>query len=262
MKKISLKSRILLTPLALATVLTACSSPAPASPPVSFPAAIQVQNTDSQVITVSSSQEVYVTPDIAQLVFCVSTEARTAQECQQKNTESLNQVLEYLKSQGISEEWIQTSDYSLQPNYDWNNGRTIIGYEMSCRITVSEVPLDQAGALITNTVDQGANQVESVSYLSSKYDESYQEALKKAVEDARRKADVLAAASGCTAGAVVSMEESMPNTYLRSSGNEAKLEAAMDLAGSAARAPMDMMPGQLKVQAQVTVSFAVCPAES
>ena len=105
-----------LTPLMASAVLTACSAPAPAAPPVSFPTAIQVQNADNQVITVSSSQEVYVTPDIAQLVFSVTTEAKTAEECQQKNTESLNQVLEYLKSQGVEEKWIQTSDYNLQPN--------------------------------------------------------------------------------------------------------------------------------------------------
>ncbi len=243
-----------LTPLMVSAVLTACS--APAAPSVSFPTAIQVQNADNQVITVSSSQEVYVTPDIAQLVFSVTTEAKTAEECQQKNTESLNQVLEYLKSQGVEEKWIQTSDYNLQPNYDWNNGKTLIGYEMTTRITVSEIPLDQAGALISNTVKQGANQVESVSYLSSKFDESYQEALKKAVEDARQKADALAAASGCTAGAVVHIEEYMPNTYQRSFGPGARLNSAKSMAEDTADA-MEIMPGQLKVQAQITVSFAV-----
>ncbi|MCI8660257.1 MAG: SIMPL domain-containing protein [Lachnospiraceae bacterium] len=258
-----MKKQVVIPILTLITsaALTACTSPQAAhdlgaSLGASMPTSIKIEDTSSQVITVSSSQEVYVVPDIAQLVFCVSTKAATAQECQQLNSKSLDQVLEYLKSQGISEESIQTSDYNLEPNYDWNNGRTIIDYEMSARVTVSQIPIDQVGELITSTVKQGANRVESVSYLSSQYEQSYQEALKRAVDSAREKAQVLAEAGGCNLGPVIHINESMPDTSARAMQSYTNYSAARDMA-TAKEEDMAVMPGQLKIQAQITVDFAV-----
>ncbi len=240
-----------------AAALAACAARDASQSGTAPASTVQVKNVDSHVITVAGSQEVYVVPDIAQLVFRVTTEAQTAQECQQKNTENLQQVLSYLKSQGLEETSIQTSNYSLEPMYDWNNGRTITGYEMSTRVTVSQAPLEQAGTLVTNVVQNGANEVESVSYLSSKYDESYQDALKKAIEDAKAKAEAMAAVGGCTLGPIVHIEEYAPDTQARSasqiSGYTAakRAEEANDNA-----AAMEIMPGQMKVQAQVTVDFS------
>lgn len=258
-----MKRQIFIPILALMTAagLTACTSPQAAhnlgaALGDSMPSSFKIEDTSSQVITVSSSQEVYVTPDIARLVFSVNTEAATAQECQKLNSQSLDQVLGYLKSQGISEEFIQTSDYTLEPNYDWNSGRTIIGYQMSARVTVSQIPIDQVGSLITNTVEQGANRVESVSYLSSQYEESYQEALKKAVDSAREKAQVLAEAGGCSLGPVIHMSEYMPDTSVRARDSYANYNAPGSMVAAKAE-DMAVMPGQLKIEAQITVDFAV-----
>lgn len=246
--------------LAAASVLASCSSPQAAhnlgaSLGSSFPSSFRIEDTSSQVITVSSSQEVYVVPDIAQLAFSVNTEAATAEECQQLNSQSLNQVLDYLKAQGIAEESIQTSNYSLEPKYDWNSGQTIIGYQMSVRVVVSQIPMEQVGTLITDTVNHGANRVESVSYLSSQYEASYQEALKKAVDSAREKAQVLADAGGCQVGHVIHMEEYMPDTSARAMDQYASYNSARKMA--AAEADMAVMPGQLKIEARVTVDFSV-----
>ena len=197
-------------------------------------------------------------PDIAQLVFRVTTEAQTAQECQQKNTENRQQVLSYLKSQGLEETSIQTSNYSLEPMYDWNNGRTITGYEMSTRVTVSQAPLEQAGTLVTNVVQNGANEVESVSYLSSKYDESYQAALAAAVKTARAKAQVLADAAGCQVGSVINIRETSGYSEARYNDSAltnqyrsaAKMMELEDTAGS-------IMPGEIQVEAGIVVEYAL-----
>ena len=47
-----------------------------------------------------SSETVKIVPDMAKIVFAVRSEAKAADECQQKNTESLNSLTEYLKGQG------------------------------------------------------------------------------------------------------------------------------------------------------------------
>ena len=44
-----------------------------------------------------SSETVKIVPDMAKIVFAVTSEATKADECQQKNTEGLNSLTEYLK---------------------------------------------------------------------------------------------------------------------------------------------------------------------
>ena len=67
--------------------------------------------------------------------------------------------------------------------------------------------IEQTGALLSACVEAGINNIDRVSYLSSQYDACYQEALSKAIEAARKKAEVMAQASGCTLGSVVHIEE-------------------------------------------------------
>ena len=252
-----MKKHLIITILAAGMLATAACS-APAAAPVSeinFPSSIQVEDNSNHVISVTSSEKVFVVPDMAELIFRINSEDKTADGCQQKNTEALNKVLEYLKAQGIADTSIQTSDYNLNPVYDWNSGRSITGYEMYTRLTVSDIPLEDSGALISGAVENGVNTIDSVSYFSSKYDDSYQEALQKAVASARAKAEVLAQAGGRTLGQMVHIEEYTPNTYARYSRQVTNATAALET--KAAAADMAVMPGQISVEAQVTVEFAV-----
>ncbi|MDO4327095.1 MAG: SIMPL domain-containing protein [bacterium] len=234
---------------------TACSSPAAAPAEITFPSSIQIEDGSNQVISVTSSEEVFVVPDMAELVFRISSEDSTADGCQQKNTEALDKVLEYLETQGIADTSIQTSGYSLNPVYDWTSGRTITGYEMYTCLTVSDIPLEKSGALISGAVENGVNNIDSVSYFSSKYDDSYQEALQKAIASARTKAEAIAQAGGRTLGGMIHVEEYTPNTYARYSRQVTNSSAKF--AAETSAADMAVMPGQLSVEAQVTVEFAV-----
>ena len=71
---------------------------------------------------------------------------------------------------------------------------------MNTEITVSDIPIDQAGEILSQSVTAGVNQIESVTYFSSQYDENYQEALKGAVAMARSKAEAMAEASAFFCG--------------------------------------------------------------
>ncbi len=234
-------------------ILTACGTASASS--ASLPSSIQIEDTSSQVITVTSSETVQITPDIAQLVFAIHSQEKTAKDCQHQNMVSLNQVLEYLKTQGIADTSVKTSNYSLNPIYDWKNGQTLTGYEMTTNITISDVPLENAGALITSVIENGANDVESVTYLSSKYDDCYQEALQTAIASAKTKAEALASAGGRSLGAMVRVEEYTPNTSTRYTKNLSSNSAMEEKA--TADVAMDVMPGQLDVKATVTVDFAI-----
>ena len=78
---------------------------------------------------------------------------------------------------------------------------------MSSRVTVRDIPIDNAGTVLKAVVEAGANQIDSVSYLCSTFDEKYQEALKMAIESAKIKAQAMAEAGGCQLGAVININE-------------------------------------------------------
>ena len=230
--------------------LTACTQGSASAP---IPDTIKVENVKDNVITVQSTEEVKVVPDMAELVFSVTTQAAGAKACQEQNSKDLDHVISFLKGTGIAETSIQTSNYGLDPIYDWNSGRTITGYEMNTTITVSDIPIDQAGTLISSSVEAGINSISQVTYLSSKYDETYQQALKNAIASAKVKAEAIAEAGGCTLGPVVHVEEYNDNQIARYSTY--KNAATEDMAAGAAS--MSVEPGQLSVEARVTVEFEI-----
>ena len=161
---------------------------------------------DVSTITVNSSEKVNVVPDIAEVVYSVQTEGTDAAGCQQQNTQDVNKVVELLTSLGVEEGSIQTTGYYMNPRYDWSNDtRKLIGYEATTTLTVSDLLIDRLGDILTQSVNAGINNIQSISYLSSKYDESYQEALRLSIEAARTKAEAMAAAAGCQLGDITDL---------------------------------------------------------
>ena len=214
-----------------------------------MPDTLKVQNVGAaeNVITVTGREEVKVVPDMAQIEYAVYTREDTAAACQEKNANDLNAAIETLKGLGVEETSIQTSSYGLSPIRNWNSDKQeITGYEMTTSLTVSDIPIDNAGTIITKSVAAGVNGINSVSYFSSSYDASYQEALKGAMAVAQAKAQALAE--------VVHVEEFgyQPETRYASynAGGSAKMAAAV-----AEDAAASVMPGQVSVEAQVTVSY-------
>ena len=90
--------------------LTACTQGSASAP---IPDTIKVENVKDNVITVQSTEEVKVVPDMAELVFSVTTQAADAKACQEQNSKDLDHVISFLKGTGIAETSIQTSNYGL-----------------------------------------------------------------------------------------------------------------------------------------------------
>lgn len=209
-------------------------------------------------VIVNSSEKVTVVPDIAQVVYSVRTQAREAATCQQQNTEQVSQVIALLKELNVAEASIQTSDYYMNPVYDYSgNTARVTGYEAITTLTVSDLPIEGLDEILAESVSGGINTISSITYQASKYDESYQVALTAAVETARQKAEVLAKAADCNVGAVISMQETSGYSEARYSDNaltnmyrstaKAELYAAEDTAG--------IMPGEIQVEASIVVEY-------
>lgn len=241
--------------------LTACGNATNESgtAPISVQPQTSISGTDNS-ITVNSSEQVSVAPDIAKVVYAVQTQAADAAECQNKNAEDIQKVLELLKTLGIQETSIQTSDYNMGPVYDYsNNTETLKGYQATSTLTVSDLPLEGLGEFLTQSVSSGINTVESVSYEASKYDEAYQEALKLAVASAYSKAAALAEAGKCSVGNVMSIIENSNYSEERYTDNAMKnsINVEKGVGMMATEDTLDIMPGEIDVQVDITVQYQI-----
>ncbi len=248
--------------LCLAAVsIAGCSAGTPTEVVVPNELAIrQYQEEDGGQVTVESIASVTAVPDVAEVSLSVRTEDAEAAVCQQKNEESLSRTLEYLKSQGIEEGAIQTSGYNLSPKYKWtDDGEQItVGYEMNTQITVSGVPIETVGGVLGGAVGAGVSSIDYVKYLCSDYDAVYGEALKKAVEAAQTKAEAMGEAGGFQVLEVKSINEREENPTARyAKANAAAVEEAEAL--MADTSSMSVEPGELEIEAHLTVSFKIAP---
>ena len=254
------KLNALLTIGIMSLSLIGCG-PSTAAPLASADSASASSVYETNSIIVNSSEKITVTPDIAEVVYSVRTEAKEAADCQQQNAEAVSQVIELLKSLAIPETSIQTSDYYMNPIYNYsNNTARITGYESVITLTVSDLPIDGLDNILAQSVSTGINTIRSITYQASKYDESYQQALTKAVEAAYQKAQVLAEAAGSNVGSVISIQETsgysearytdnaLTNKYSSSISTEER--AAKELADAAG-----IMPGEIQVEASIIVEY-------
>ena len=216
------------------------------------PETIKVETKEQNVISVASREQVKVVPDMAEIVYSVYSQASSAETCQTQNNADLTKVIDLLKEEGVEERSIQTSNYGMNPIYDWDSGKSIVGYEMTTRVTVADIPMERVGQLLSNSVDAGINSIDSVSYFSSQYDEAYEEALARAVTAARVKAEAMAEAGGCTVGKIVNIQEYSDNQQARYNGYAARSSGAEM---ESAVADMAVMAGEVEVEADITVEF-------
>jgi uncharacterized protein YggE len=185
---------------------------------------------------------VTVVPDEASISAGVHTQAVTAADALAQNAKLMNAVVAALKGAGGKD--LQTQQVSLYPRSD-DNG-SITGYTADNAVSAS-VGVAGAGALVDAAVAAGANTVAGPSLSISDQDARYRDALKKAVEDARAKAQALADAGGFGVGPVSVVAE-------QSSAPQPVFERAA-VAKAADATPVE--PGTQDVTADVTVTFRI-----
>lgn len=249
-EKLSMKKGITALLFCTLLLLTACQQEGTAE---NTPA-----DETARSVTVNSTEQVSVIPDIAEIVYSIQTQGSDAQTCQEENSATSDQVVALLKQLGIEENSIRTTGYYLNPVYDWSGSiQLLTGYEAVTTLTISDLPMDQVGEVLTQSVDAGVNNIQSISYLSSEYDTAYQEALSLAVAAARTKAEALAQAEGCTVGEILSIQETSGYTQARYN-DTALTQSTM----SAAEESVSIMPGELDIEASVVVEFSMQVNES
>jgi uncharacterized protein len=156
-------------------------------------------NNSTFTMTIEGKGQITVKPDQAKLTIGVVTENPQVQIAQQENAIISKRVIEALKQIGIEENAIKTSIYSVQPRYDYVDGRSILkGYEVEHQLEVTVKDLSKVGTVYDVAIKNGANRSGGVQFSVTNPDAYYREALKRAVHNAREKAEGLAQTIGAT----------------------------------------------------------------
>jgi uncharacterized protein YggE len=163
-----------------------------------------------RAITVTASGTVAVVPDQARLSSGVITEAKTAREALTANTAAMQKVIAELKSAGIDAKDIQTASFRVDHRYtrpEEGKSAKIDGYTVTNDVQVLVRDLDKLGDVLDRLVSAGANQSSGLNFEVSKAETALDEARKQAVANARRRAELYAAASGASVGEVLTITE-------------------------------------------------------
>ena len=194
------------------------------------------------VITVTGNATVDATPDRASFDFGVTTQGYTAAEAMDRNASEARKIIDALKKAGVDSSDIQTTQVSLWPQTS-SDGTRITGYQASNSVQVT-AGLGRSGALVDAAVRAGANNVDGPSLDTADKSSLYGDALKKAIGDAKVKAQAIADGAGLTLGSLVKVEEG---------GNSAPPVPMYARATDAASVPIEA--GTQQIQASVTVTY-------
>lgn len=231
--------------LALATVpfvalvtLAACTPPQSSSPTAT-----------EHSIRVSGSGTTYATPDVLSFTLVITREGETVAPLKDEVDKVTEQVLDTLADVKIDPTDIRSYSVQAQPVYDYSDNGSkprIRGFSVSRSIDVTMRDPDQYDRVLDEALRAGITTIQAANYRVSNPSDYYSEALRRAIADARNKAQVLANSSGVELGYVIRISEhsSAPQPVFRM---EQMRAASSDVS----------LPGQSDIEARVEVEFSI-----
>ncbi|GHV27910.1 SIMPL domain-containing protein [Clostridia bacterium] len=212
---------------------------------------------DGAEMTVNGTAVVSVEPDFAEITSGYSADNRDVRVAQQEAAEKMNAILAALKTLGIEDKDIMTSDFSVDSVYDYGDysAPKIVGYRVTNNVTIVVRDIANVADVLNACFDAGANQSYGLIFRTSKEGEIYRTALAEAIKVARLKADVMAEASGMTVSKITEINE-ISHSVIQWTSSAAS-NVRMDLAGDSKAFGLGdtIMSGALDITARVELHF-------
>ncbi len=223
-----------------------------------------VQSTNT--ISVSGEGEVFAVPDIATVSFSVTHQGKTVVDTQKEVSKKINAALAFLKDSGIADKDVKTTNYSAYPRYEYNvmpcsadsvdclrpGKQVLVGYDVTQTISVKVRDTDKTGAVLEGLAKAGITEISGPEFSIDDDDAIKAEARKKAIDDAKEKAKVLAKDLRVKLVRIVGFSESgnYPIYYAKS--------AALGMGGGPESSPTPDLPkGENKVTSTVTITYEI-----
>lgn len=213
-------------------------------------AEVQIQ-AQGPVVELTVNEIVYSAPDMAEIGAGVTTRATTARDAVQQNAQAMERVIAKLRELGIASRDIQTSNFNLSPQYDYNResgARTFIGYDVNNQVQVKLRDLDRAGEVLDALVAAGANNIYGPNFTLEADEGAKREARTKAYERGQEMAQEYARMAGYSGVRLLEISEAY-----QSYG--APRPVAMRASAEAADASTPIEPGEVGTGATITVKY-------
>jgi uncharacterized protein YggE len=202
-------------------------------------------------VTVAGEATSRVEPDTATLMLSVVTQSGQALTAQQENARKSKAVADAVKAIAASAE-IKTSDYSLEPQYDYRDNKLpkIIGYNARNSVIVTMTDLQGVGAVIDAASQAGANSIGNISFALRQTSPARGQALADATQQAMNKATSIAKALGGRVSRVVEENES---AIVGEEGKREYASAGLSTRNSATALATAIESGPLNIKANVVL---------
>jgi uncharacterized protein YggE len=204
-------------------------------------------------VTVFGSTVLRTEPDLAEVELGVGRIDQTAEHAFESTRRGVAAVRESLRASGLPDESVEVARVVLESAYDgYGADRKFLGYKAFVRFRLVLTALDELETMLSAAVAAGANDVQHVTYQSSRLRELRAEARRNAVLAARAKAEVYCEAAGVRLGNVVHIEDRNPEMVFHGMHGEGnRLEEYEDESVM----PGVLASGTLVITAAVTVGF-------
>lgn len=167
---------------------------------------------DGPHIVTSGTASVAAVPDIATLAIEVNVSAKDAASAKKQADDRVAQYLSFLEKSGIAKKDINSANLRTQPDYDYQNGKSILkGYRAVRTVEVTLRQLDKLNGLLDGALKAGLNEIRSVSLGVAQPDAYKDKARKAAIDDAVHQAQELAAGFHSKLGPVYSVRYHVSN---------------------------------------------------
>ncbi|MGE0601362.1 MAG: SIMPL domain-containing protein [Dehalococcoidia bacterium] len=202
-------------------------------------------------ITVTGVGEIKATPDLAIVTLGVESSASTVAEARDQAANAATKLIASVKAGGVASADIQTTTVALNPRYEYPSNGTprIVGYTATNSLRVTIKNLDNVGSIIDSALNAAGDdgRLQGIQFGFADREPLLAGARKKAIEDARSRADAFASGGGVKVGDIMSIAETTTTTPLYT-----ERLAAADFA---AATPIE--PGESATTVMVTVRYSI-----
>lgn len=202
----------------------------------------------TRTLTVTGQGTERIPTTLTQVQLGVEARGETAEAVQREVARRSSAVVDLLRSRNVQR--LQTTGISLNPVYNYtNNEQRLAGYQATNTVSF-QLPTEQTGTLLDDSVRAGASRIDSVSFTASDeaLTQARQQALRKATSDAQEQADAVLAALGLQREEVVTIQIGGQPPIVRPLMRAAPAALAAD-------ASTPVVGGEQQVEASVTLQF-------
>ena len=200
---------------------------------------------------VSGTGRVAVDPDVADLRLGVAISRPTVEAARAAAAEAMTAILGALDTAGVARPDIRTTLLSVQPRYDYRDGKApaLTGYDLSNVVEVTVRDLARLGAVVDGALAAGATSLDGLSFRVDDPSAAERAARSAAVAQARARAEVLAEAGDVRIAGVDAIVEGGPPPVWPMP------KAARMMVADAAATPVEA--GTTEISVTVTVTFRI-----